>query len=90
MPDANKLAVLKGHQYQVLTTCGVCIRGQFVSGSMWGSCSMMKYQHLKHSEIKLASIYATGTCPKGEMHPDTKVNLARSGFDIFVPDGASS
>lgn len=84
MPDANKLIVLKEHQYQVLTTCTVCIHGRFVPGSMWGSCTMMKYQHLKHSETKPASVYATGTCPKGEMHPAIRNNLANSGFDIFI------
>jgi hypothetical protein len=83
MPDANKLTALQAHGYKIATTCGFCIHSQF-SGGHWGTCALVKYQHKKHSGTKLASVHASGTCPKAVMDPEIKETLATSGFTMFI------
>ena len=65
--DSNKLKVLTSVNYKVLNTCGRCKHSNFRPNTRWGKCSIIKYEHQKHSvSSRRLSIHKSGVCDKFE------------------------
>jgi hypothetical protein len=65
--DANKSQKLREAGYEVRPCCHFCEHGYFVPNpdALWGTCSILKYEHLKHSgPPRDASISCYGHCPQ--------------------------
>jgi hypothetical protein len=64
MPDINKFEALRDAGYKIPVTCGLCNHGNFPSAiSLWGTCQIIKCNHLKHTgAAREASIVRCGTC----------------------------
>lgn len=85
MPDPNKLKRLKEADYSIVPTCGTCKYSKFYNRSLdWGVCSLIIYQHQKHTKIREVSIHISGTCPKFELRNEVSLDLQQSGFEIFI------
>lgn len=69
MPDPNKFDALRESGYTIPVTCGLCVHGHFpFADGMWGTCGVIKYEHLKHTgPQREASIVRYGTCPKAKL-----------------------
>lgn len=97
MPDKNKLEVLAGAGYEIRDICGYCVHSSFRADKSWGVCTLLPYEHGKHTARdegkgdapRYASVHAAGWCPKFVRFQNTSDDLVRSGFDryIRVPDG---
>lgn len=78
--DKNKLTKLREINYTVRRCCSNCMYGSFSKMSasagsrpigIFGTCSLHKYLHLKHTEsIRDLSINVNGYCKKHEFIPD--------------------
>lgn len=79
--DENKRNVLHELGYVIRPTCGLCVRSRIDRGSDWGTCTLHKYVHLKHSNsVRQLSVNRYGTCPNFEL--DVAIDLG--GFVEFV------
>lgn len=78
--DENKLEVLKSLPYEITPCCGLCLHGIFGGNREWGTCSVIKYEHLKHTtDGRQLSINKFGGCPKFEIKENPSIM-----FDKFV------
>lgn len=85
MPDSNKLAALKANSYKIVFCCALCEHAQFSqNNAYWGTCSLITYQHLKHTGIRQASIHKSGYCPQFKIDSGQLADLTYSGFDQFL------
>jgi len=64
--DQNKLAALKQIGYSILGNCGLCAHSTFASStSMYGYCSAITYEHLKHlPATRSLSVHREGRCDR--------------------------
>jgi hypothetical protein len=61
--DKNKLQKLREIGYTLRNCCANCEHGMFPSNN-FGTCSVHKYRHLKHTgELRDLSIHKYGCCP---------------------------
>jgi hypothetical protein len=69
--DANKLKKLHEIGYKI-KTCAICKHGTLAySRGSYGSCSLHKFKHLKHTDkTRPLSIHAHGHCDKFEVAED--------------------
>ncbi len=83
--DANKAETLRKIEYKIRPVCATCIHGQF-RGSVWGTCAIWQYDHLKHSDsIRQLSINILGHCSAGyEADPKKIADLGK--FQEFVKE----
>ena len=78
--DANKLEVLRSIVYRIDPCCWLCRHGTFVGPSMWGTCNVTQYDHLKHSDAtRQLSIIRVGHCGRYEEDPTKMALLSRFG-----------
>lgn len=85
MPDKTKLDALDKAGFKIKATCGICVHATIRVGSDWGTCSLIRYEHEKHTgSPRDASIHKAGGCALFELDPADKTDLAKSGFDRFV------
>lgn len=49
MPDKIKLAVMEREGYRLQPTCASCHFSSFKKGKVWGDCTILTYNHEKHS-----------------------------------------
>jgi len=84
VPDPSKLDALKAAGYVIRACCGLCQHATLKPGTDWGTCSLVSYQHGKHTEIRQASIHRAGHCPKYTGDVDKNADLAKSGFINFT------
>ena len=82
MPDPNKFQALRDAGYTIPVTCDLCVHSTFPStGSMWGTCEKIKYQHEKHTgPARDASIIRSGTCPMAALRVQRGVFGAHQEF----------
>ena len=61
--DQNKNEALARAGYRIPPSCGLCVHARLASGSAWGTCKVIPYEHLKHSgPQREASIWRGGVC----------------------------
>ena len=61
--DANKLMKLQDIGYTIHRCCGLCQHGVFAGKADFGTCALLTYDHLKHTEAnRQLSINRYGVC----------------------------
>lgn len=76
--DANKLDKLFEEKYRIPRNCALCKHGNFKDGQDYGTCNVLKYNHLKHSESERElSIHRFGRC--ANHHELDQAKLAKLG-----------
>ena len=74
--DANKLDKLRELGYKVKNTCGLCQHSNLARGSDWGTCELISYAHMKHSNSRRQlSIHRSGNCPNFKMDKNKYIIL---------------
>lgn len=64
--DENKLKELKRVGYEIHKCCGLCENFACLGLSDFGTCKVITYQHLKHSDAKRQlSVNRYGSCKDG-------------------------
>jgi len=83
--DANKLKVLRDLDYKINKACGNCQHSSFRGGSLFGTCNVNDYVHLKHTgEKRQLSINFFGECEKYNISKRFEDQL--EGFKEFLPE----
>lgn len=84
--DTNKQAKLLEERYRITRCCGLCKHGNFKENQDWGTCNVLQYAHLKHSEVaRDLSIHKYGRCA-ARFELD-KEKLAKLGaFALFLKE----
>lgn len=79
--DENKRRHLNLIGYEIRSTCGRCLEGDFPSpSSPWGTCRVHTYDHAKHSSSRRQlSIHRSGWCASFVKSPADDLG----GFDEF-------
>lgn len=82
--DANKRLKLLEIEYTITPSCGTCTHSQFRSGSNFGTCQLLTYEHEKHTEAtRQLSIHRYGSCP--EQTPSDSFERTIDLWREFVP-----
>ena len=83
--DGDKLTVLRELGYSIQPTCAFCIHARFPSPTAWGTCSLVPYDHRKHTgPPRELSIHRSGSCPNYTENPQQRRVLGR--FAEFLPE----
>lgn len=84
--DENKLKVLKENGYVIRKCCGICKHGCFDGAPLFGTCAIIRYKHLKHSESdRSLSVNRYGICKGGfELSPN-KLALLDKWIQFIEP-----